>query len=376
MSFLVGFGAHARADTLMPFKHSRFLIENGVPHPLAEPADIKSLPAPKQLFAETGSAIESEGKVSLRKKRDLRKAIALVRELAAHPSLADAVLGQDYRITYTATWGFEDRYLDRAADRFLAREEAGLRYREVPASGEPGQINSKPPGATHSGPNDIITTRAEYKLNVGPNPDIAAIARSENPDSPMAWLQDLGQDPAQFIEPSAQVPDKRGRFELAKVERNSKGEIERLPDGQEQVRALAEISLDHVFAGRSLVPGETGKRVTFFGMEIDIAHSPIVGRDDKTAGMGVVVARDWQAPHKPSDAADPSFYSDPGVKEVHGVIARLMQHLGDHGVRYRPAVPKYTETLLRLGAIKPVNDRQRLVMSRTGWLGGRKGGRR
>ncbi|MCB9554732.1 MAG: hypothetical protein H6707_01430 [Deltaproteobacteria bacterium] len=272
----------------------------------------------------------------------------------------EKVMGWGYAIEYSATYNFVDEYKDKVKGKnayYLARNNAGLRHREVKGSGQPGQYNMKPPGAVQVG---VVTYRNEQALTLGPGANIGKLVKIKSMLNPLNWMYKLGLKPEQYSKPAAIVPDKRSRFGISYT------------NAQGGTTPVADMSLDQVHGFRALKGnsknGSKGPQATFYGLEIDVAHNAIID-PSKVSGVEVASPRKWTPPHTRDDLASKEFHNDPGVREAYRMIAALYDHIGSQGVSYRPTVPKYTEGLLRLGTVKPQSTSQHQTLSRSNWMG-------
>lgn len=347
----------------MPLLYSRPLwkgakaAQNGTPadpgtaaDPLGGPADIQGLSEGQRNFAEAGSLLESEGKVGIRNKKQLRRAIGLLKAMAKDPTVAEKVLGPGWSIKKGSTYAFSDQYKDNSS-LSLAQNEGGLRVREVKKSGQPAQLNYKDPGGVRNGPNDIVMSRTERFTTLGPKANLQEVVRSDSTVNPMKNVKDAGEDPASYLNDAADVPDKRARFQLMYKDPNSTG----------QPQAVAEISVDNVYAFQAKMGTPKHKQVTFFGMEVDIAHQPVDGSGKQVDYIAGV--KGWTAPHKPSDVKH--LGNDASIQKTYAAIGKLSDHFSNNGIELRPTVPKYTEGMIRSGVIKAnQNNLQKNVLRR------------
>ena len=321
-------------------------------HDIAVHAKVDKLSPLARNFTTAGSAIESEGKVGFAKKRDLRIATSLFNKMARDPKLAAKVLGKGWSIQKQAAYTFKDKYLDNNKTREFAKVEAGLRHRTVPGSGQPSKLNFKDEGGLRSGKGKVVASRLERHVDLGPKANLAGIVTSDSYLNPLKGLKDKGKDTVQYLDHSASVSDQRTRYQLMYKEPGKRGA---------QPAAVAEISMDHVFDYRAEgAPNAKHQRVTFFGMEVDIAHQPV--NSTGVAGDYIDV-KSWTPTHKVSQLKH--LKNDPSMKKAYTVIEKMMDHLSSKGVRLRATVPKYTEGLIRSGVIKPTTQMQKRILNRS-----------
>lgn len=102
------------------------------------------------------------------------------------------------------------------------------------------------------------------------------------------------------------------------------------------------------------------KKVSFFGLEVDIAHQPVDGSGKSVDFIPGV--KNWTPTHKDSDLKH--LDKDKSIQKTYKTIGKLMDHLVNNGVELRATVPKYTEGLLRAGVIKPTTAMQRNILKR------------
>lgn len=322
-------------------------VEGKAVNQLGVHADIAGLPHAGRGFAEAGSLLESEGKVGIRKKKQLRRTIGILKKMSKDPKLAAQVLGSGWSVQYTATYTFADSYKDNKS-MDLAKTEGGLRLRKVPGSGQPAQLNYKDPKGIRNGPDGVVMSRTERFITVGDNPNLKELVRVDNKLNPMNNVRAAGKDPAKFLNEAASVPDKRVRFQLMYAK----------PGGQPQ--AVAEISADHVHNFEAKMGSAKHKKVSFFGLEVDIAHQPVDGSGKSVDFIPGV--KNWVPAHKDSDLKH--LDKDKSIQKTYKTIGKLMDHLVNNGVELRATVPKYTEGLLRAGVIKPTTAMQRNILKR------------
>lgn len=320
-------------------------------HDIAVAAKISKLAPLARNFTSAGSAIESEGKVGFSRKRDLRIATSLFNKMAKDPKLAAKVLGKGWSIQKQAAYTFQDKYLDNNKTREFAKTEAGLRHRTVPGSGQPSKLNFKDAGGLRSGKGKVVSSRLERHVDLGPKANLAGIVTSGSYLNPLKGLKDKGKDTKQYLDHSASVSDQRTRYQLMYT----------APKKGSKPAAVAEISMDHVFDYRPQgAPNAKHKRVTFFGMEVDIAHQPV--NSNGVAGDYIDAVKNWTPTHKVSQLKH--LKNDPAMKKAYTVIEKMMDHLSSKGVRLRATVPKYTEGLIRAGVITPTTQMQKRILNR------------
>ena len=322
-------------------------VEGKATSALGQHADIASLEHNARNFSEAGSLLESEGKVGIRKKKHLRRTIALLKKMARNPKHAESVLGKGWSIQYTATYVFADKYMDNKS-MDLAQTEGGLRHRSVPGSGQPAQLNYKDPKGIRNGPDGVVMSRTERFITVGNNPNLKELVQTDNILNPMHNVLQAGKNPQSFLNQAAIVPDKRVRFQLLFAE----------PGGKPQ--PVAEISADHVHNFESQMGSAKHKKVSFFGLEVDIAHQPVDGSGKAVDFIPGV--KNWVPTHKPSDLQH--LDKDKSIQKTYVTIGKMMDHLVNNGVELRATVPKYTEGLLRSGVLKPTTEMQRNILRR------------
>ena len=330
-----------------PAKNGKRAVAGKATNALGTHANIVSLEQNARNFAEAGSLLESEGKVGIRKKKHLRRTIALLKDMARNPKTAEKVLGKGWSIKYTATYVFADKYMDNKAME-LAKTEGGLRHRSVPGSGQPAQLNYKDPNGIRNGPDGVVMSRTERFTTVGKNPNLKELVKTDHILNPMHNVLKKGKDPASFLNAAATVPDKRVRFELLYAK----------PGGSPQ--PVAEISADHVHNFEAKMGTAKHKKVSFFGLEVDIAHQPVDGSGKAVDFIPGV--KNWKPTHKPADLKH--LDKDKSIQKTYKTIGKMMDHLVNNGVELRATVPKYTEGLLRSGVLKPTTEMQKNILRR------------
>jgi hypothetical protein len=315
--------------------------------PLARPADIASLPREVRNFTKAGSLLESEAKLSVGGLEQLNRALELLREMAKDPRNAEAVLGQGWSVVETAAYTFVDEYRD-SRDLKLAREEGGLRVREVKGSGQPKQMNYKDPGGIRGGPREVVISRTERFTDLGRSPDLPSVARSDSIVNPLRGVKQEGRDPAELLEPAATITQHRTRFQLNFAE-PGKGP-----------QAVAEISVDDVHDFVAHLGQGARQPTRFYGIEVDIAHLPVDGTGKPVDFIPEV--KNWRPPHRARDI--PAVQRDPSIQRTYQAIGRLAEHMTKQGIHVQPGVPKYTEGMIRTRAFTPRGQFQQDVLRR------------